>query len=486
MSLSALGQQKARTALTTLGVVFGTFVLVVSLSVGQGVQRTIEREARGNVFLRSVNVTPDWAGRKADLREEEVPAPGEMSEDRRPRLREAIIQRKLRFSSAVPRRLLDRPTLQELAGLAHVEAVTPVIYHSGWAIYRKRSRGMMMTSASAGDARLRKRIVAGDLFRTDDERAAVVSEYLCYLLGVTDEAAVAGLVGQTLRLEFRTEPGPSGLALYLVKPDRDSMTREEQVAVEKVREQLPAALDKLKLTAQDRKVLGKALSGRLQAAEVYTEEIVIAGVMRLPTQQEQAESWEWWKNEADVCLPQKTAEEIFFRQRHMAEAGVNHATVLVDREENVRAVVERIGEPRIRLVEAPERQGHYGHPWRQLGIDHCQGGYIGLSNGDNYYAPVYLEWMLYALTTQDADFAYCNMVHSYLRWAPYTTRPEKGGMDLGAWIARAALVKSTPWRDTDNQADGTFVEAMLRKARRVTHVPGWLFVHNGLRPRPAG
>ncbi len=150
------------------------------------------------------------------------------------------------------------------------------------------------------------------------------------------------------------------------------------------------------------------------------------------------------------------------------------------------AVVGRIGDPRIRLVEAPERQGHYGHPWRQLGIDHCTGDYIGLSNGDNYYAPVYFEWMLYALTTQDADFAACNMIHSYLRWAPFTTRPEKGGMDLGAWIARAALVKSTPWRDTDIQADGTFVEEMLRKARRVTHVPGWLFVHNGPRPRPAG
>jgi glycosyltransferase involved in cell wall biosynthesis len=143
-----------------------------------------------------------------------------------------------------------------------------------------------------------------------------------------------------------------------------------------------------------------------------------------------------------------------------------------------RAVVDHIGDARIRLIETPEHRGQYGHPWRQFGIEQCTGDYIGLSNGDNYYAPVYFEWMLYSLVVQDADFAYCNMVHSYLRWAPFTTRPEKGGMDLGAWIARAALVKATPWWDLDLQADGTFVEDLLRKTRRIIHVPACLFVHN--------
>lgn len=55
-----------------------------------------------------------------------------------------------------------------------------------------------------------------------------------------------------------------------------------------------------------------------------------------------------------------------------------------------RAVVGRVGDPRIRLLEAPERRGGYGHPWRPLGIAASTGDYIGLSNGDNYYAPVYL------------------------------------------------------------------------------------------------
>ena len=44
--LASFGQQKIRTCLTTLGVVFGAFVLAASLSIDEGVQQTIERGSR--------------------------------------------------------------------------------------------------------------------------------------------------------------------------------------------------------------------------------------------------------------------------------------------------------------------------------------------------------------------------------------------------------------------------------------------------------
>ena len=47
LPIAALGQQKLRTCLTTLGVVFGAFVLAASLSIGEGVQETIDRESQG-------------------------------------------------------------------------------------------------------------------------------------------------------------------------------------------------------------------------------------------------------------------------------------------------------------------------------------------------------------------------------------------------------------------------------------------------------
>ena len=58
LPVAALWQQKVRTLLTTLGVVFGAFVLAASLSIGEGVQETLDRESRRVGIARRVEVTP--------------------------------------------------------------------------------------------------------------------------------------------------------------------------------------------------------------------------------------------------------------------------------------------------------------------------------------------------------------------------------------------------------------------------------------------
>ena len=60
LPFAALWQQKMRTMLTTLGVVFGAFVLAASLSIGEGIQETIDRESRRNDISRRVQVYPKW------------------------------------------------------------------------------------------------------------------------------------------------------------------------------------------------------------------------------------------------------------------------------------------------------------------------------------------------------------------------------------------------------------------------------------------
>lgn len=86
--------------------------------------------------------------------------------------------------------------------------------------------------------------------------------------------------------------------------------------------------------------------------------------------------------------------------------------------------------------------------------------------------------MLHALVSQSAEFAYCDLVHSHHGWAYFPTVPRKGGLDLGAWIARANLVKATPWRDWDFAGDGTFIDDLVCRAQGVVHVRAWLFIHN--------
>jgi hypothetical protein len=139
-----------------------------------------------------------------------------------------------------------------------------------------------------------------------------------------------------------------------------------------------------------------------------------------------------------------------------------------------REIVSRSGDARVKLVETEKPLGRWGHPYRQRGIDACTGDYIGLSNDDNYYVPGYLEQMVNALRKEDALLAMCGMLHSYNAW-----KVEEPGFDLGSWIARADLVRRTPWEGDDFFYDGRYVEALKANAGgRIAWIPKPLFIHN--------
>ena len=52
--------------------------------------------------------------------------------------------------------------------------------------------------------------------------------------------------------------------------------------------------------------------------------------------------WDPANRDADVLLPTRTAEELFFRRKEAASFGVHEETILVDREENVKPVLARV------------------------------------------------------------------------------------------------------------------------------------------------
>ena len=347
LSLSALWQQKTRAALTTLGVVFGAFVLVFSLSLGQGVQDTIERESHRNLFLRQIHIHPQWQGDESSVPADEVRVEGDMSDEKRERIRRALVQQRLQYTWKGPPVALTRERLEALRGLEHVAAVTPIIQDSGWAILGGKSQPVSTCSAEPDNTYHRKRVVAGEFFGRPDERAAVVSEFVCYRLGVTDEADVRALVGRKLHLEFRTRPSPTGLNVYLVKGDGRRLTRQEEDALENLKRQLPGALERLGLSGEDVDALRPALRDPAPETKVYQEELTIAGVVRLPAKEEQDMPWDPANRDADVLLPTRTAEELFFRRKEAASFGVHEGTILVDREENVKPVLARVTEMRL-------------------------------------------------------------------------------------------------------------------------------------------
>src|SRR5436305_9243352 len=114
MPLASLGHQKVRTCLTTLGVVFGAFVLAASLSINEGVQRTIERESSKGDVSRKVTVFPGWRAVETKATDD-VKVAGRMSPDRRERIRKVLAQRARQGNSGQEPVKLTQDRLEALA-----------------------------------------------------------------------------------------------------------------------------------------------------------------------------------------------------------------------------------------------------------------------------------------------------------------------------------------------------------------------------------
>ncbi len=130
------------------------------------------------------------------------------------------------------------------------------------------------------------------------------------------------------------------------------------------------------------------------------------------------------------------------------------------------ALVAGLNDPRVRLLETPERLGRWGHPYRQAGLDACRGDYLGMANDDDYYAPGYLEQMVQALEWTPADLALSSMIHSYFGWQQcqaFVRGPEVSA-DVGCWLARADLVRAVPWQGEAFTSDGDYVRRLAEWA----------------------
>ncbi|MDB5392319.1 MAG: ytrF 1 [Planctomycetaceae bacterium] len=360
LPLVALWQQKVRTLLTTLGVVFGSFVLAASLSIGQGVQDTIERMSHRSDFLRKIRVGPAWGDSKTEEKAEQIEIKGEMQEDKRDRIRKATLQSKQRFATDRMRIKLTREKLQELAALPHVESVVPVIWQYGTALIDGQAQAVDIGSGRPVDVDCQRRLVAGRLFESSSETAALVSEFLLYRLGLTDDDAVKSVVGRTLRLEFRPQHHEPGFSLSLRKSDDTDVTREELAVLDKIRAQLPTAVTKLDLNPADLQTLQKAIHGVARPTSgPFHADFKIVGVLRLRNEEEQKEPWDPLRVETEVVLPFETATDLYFRVPGQNKQGIGQAIVIVDDEQNAKEVFKKIAETGLStdaLLEYIERE----------------------------------------------------------------------------------------------------------------------------------
>jgi putative ABC transport system permease protein len=361
-AVGGLWRQKARTTLTLLGVAVGGCALAFSLSLGIGLRGLIDREFQSRPSFWQVHVHVSHQGSavpEAEIPPEKVAVRGEMSEERRQRLR----ARKVReYQDTHPRRPPVPLTRYQVAELAAVPDVTEVItWHSstGRVWLGERGRDGLVVSGRVHAPSMVARLVAGRLPDPDADEV-LVSEYLLYELGARDDAQLAELLGRPLRVEVGGLGGSKhfNLARSLgVIPG--SLTAAQDQILEKMAVQLPTAVDKFDLTPGERAAVKSMLAARDQKtagraprreSEAAREEFRLAGVVRGPTPEEEKELSRsadgWVLRRGDVFLPAAAGDRLFDQLPWVQENGFQAATLQVRPGGDLKAVAaaaERMG-----------------------------------------------------------------------------------------------------------------------------------------------
>jgi putative ABC transport system permease protein len=347
--LAALSQQKGRTALTTLGVVFGAFVLAASLSINHGVQETIVRESNRTDALRRINVYPRWGNDINSAEEAEVVIEGSMSEEKRQRLRAALTAQRNGGQVAKTMVLLSPETLQRLAALEHVQRIEPRVEFQDVVRVNGQTHQVRTESAAPQDPAYLQRIVAGRFFEAPDEPTAVVSEFLLYRCGIANDEDVEAVLGQKIKIEIHSHqrPAQERLRVYLFRPDGRASTPAEVELIANLNQRLPAFIKQLDLTAAEIEILGRAMEERSLETESEASvsgEFTIVGVMRQVTAQELNDRrwWDYLGGTSDVLLPYQTAADFYFTSPSGRGGGLHQTLLITDSEEHVKEVVKRV------------------------------------------------------------------------------------------------------------------------------------------------
>jgi len=137
---------------------------------------------------------------------------------------------------------------------------------------------------------------------------------------------------------------------------------------------------------------------------------------------------------------------------------------------------------RVEVRETTTRQQQFGHPYRQQTAEILvRGGaqWLLQTNQDNYYAPVFLEWMLAEAQEQKVLFVYSDFVRSHKQWVAHSSRPKKGQLDLGAFMIHSSLVPVVKFDRFGFDGDGDYINRLVAHVKNKTaHVAAPIFVHN--------
>lgn len=343
-AVGGLWRQKVRTALTLVGVTVGTCALAFSLALGLGLRAFIDTEFKGRddfwrVLVRVDEPPPD----EATVPPEKVAVKGQMSDARRARIREALVERYQRTRAPKAPKLLTPDKLDAIAKLPDVQEIRTFRTGDGRLWSDAADRPALVFAVSGSLADLAPRLLAGRLPESPDANELVVSEFALYQLGLRDDDDLVGALGRTVRLDVggvkNAQPLALARALLGGRPPEE-LTRTQMLALDKITAALPQRIDQFDLSAAERLELQKLLEPAPEPTDERPGEsgrtvsgtYRICGVVRLMTREERKKTTpldSWELTAGDAFLPAATGDKLFGKLPWAKEGGFVTADVRV-------------------------------------------------------------------------------------------------------------------------------------------------------------
>lgn len=152
----------------------------------------------------------------------------------------------------------------------------------------------------------------------------------------------------------------------------------------------------------------------------------------------------------------------------------------------IKRIVEAVNDPRIKYKETENRVGSWGHKIRRdalASIANSNSEFVVITNPDNHFVPVFLEYMLNPMLASSTVVAsYCShMVHSYKAWEVIPCSMKRGYVDCAGVVIRKDVACAIGFNHVEqHSADWFFFEDIMKvhSIRNFAKVNGTLLIHN--------
>lgn len=151
----------------------------------------------------------------------------------------------------------------------------------------------------------------------------------------------------------------------------------------------------------------------------------------------------------------------------------------------IEKVINSYEDKRILFTSTKTVNGNYGHPNRKLMLETiiARGNdYVLITNEDNYYVPVFVEYMLNEADHKSVGIVYCNTIHSFFGYTLHNSRLVERHIDCGAFVVRCDVAKKVGFNGIHHSADGEYAQECKRISDnyglKIIKIEKPLFIHN--------